>query len=335
MDIRHLRAFIAVAEHGTVSSAADVLRITQPALSRQITRLEQEFGFKLFARSGRRLLITPLGEDLIADCRNLLSHVSLLSDQAHALRRGELKVLRIATSALAIEGLFPAFLRRWEAHVPGVRIALIDADADKQLDMVERGDAHLAINVINVVRVDERRFACHLLPLFCVLAAYPRSMKIEPGDMIDINRLVDHPLLLPSTSFATRSIFDAACRLAGVRPNVAVESGAAHALLAMAEAGHGVAVIPSILFPATTALRVSRVTHRREPLNIAAAVLWDRRRALPQHAETFCHLLTQHVEHAFVIRREAKPAARRPGIDRRGARGGPTARGAKGLTPWT
>jgi DNA-binding transcriptional LysR family regulator len=301
MDIRHLRTFVAVAEHGTVSAAADVLHITQPALSRQITRLEDGFGFKLFNRSGRRLLLTAAGEELIADCRNLLSQVAALTDQAQALRRGEVTVLRIAGSALTIEGLFPAFMRGWEQQVPGVQLALIEADADKQLDMVERGEAHLAVNVVNVIRVDDRRFATHLLPLFCVLAAHPRSLKIPPVDEIDIGRLVEYPLLLPSASYATRSIFDAACRVAGLRPNVVVESGAAHALLAMAEAGHGVAVIPSVLRPSVTTLCISRVTHRREPLNIAVAVVWDRRRALPRHAQTFCRLMSEHVEHTFVI----------------------------------
>ena len=55
MDLKRLRTFVAVAEHGTVSKAAAVLNITQPALSRQIGALEYEFGFPLFERSGRRL----------------------------------------------------------------------------------------------------------------------------------------------------------------------------------------------------------------------------------------------------------------------------------------
>ena len=65
MDLKRLRTFVAVAEHGTVSKAAEVLNITQPALSRQIGSLEHEFGFELFERSGRRLLLTPRGEQLL------------------------------------------------------------------------------------------------------------------------------------------------------------------------------------------------------------------------------------------------------------------------------
>src|SRR5215207_243493 len=126
MDLRRLKTFVTVAEHGTVSKAADVLHITQPALSRQINGLEQELGFELFQRAGRRLLLTPRGEQLLGDCRSLLAHAGTVGERAQALRRGELKVLKVATSALTIEGAFPIFLHRYAERFPGVRLALIE-----------------------------------------------------------------------------------------------------------------------------------------------------------------------------------------------------------------
>jgi DNA-binding transcriptional LysR family regulator len=77
MDLRRLKTFAAVAEHGTVLRAAQVLHITQPALSRQIAGLEQEVGFELFERIGRRLLLTPRGEQFLKDSRSLLAHADL------------------------------------------------------------------------------------------------------------------------------------------------------------------------------------------------------------------------------------------------------------------
>ena len=108
--------------------------------------------------------------------------------------------------------------------------------AAEHLTMLEQGEADLAISVLNVVPVDEHRFASYLLPLFQMLAACAPTFDIERTDTIEIRQLVQHPLLLPNPSYATRNLFDAACRLAGVRPNVLVESGAAHALMALAEA---------------------------------------------------------------------------------------------------
>jgi DNA-binding transcriptional LysR family regulator len=295
MDLKPLRAFVAVAEHGTVSTAAELLHVTQPALSRQIAGLERELGFKLFARVGRRLALTELGEQFLADSRILLSHVAALGERAQALRTGDIAMLNVAASALTIEGLFPTFLHRYAEAVPGVRLNVTEAHADQHLAMLERGDAHLAINVINVVHVDDHRFASHLLPQFHVLAACAHSLGIDPGDTIDIRRLAEYPLLLPTASYATRSLFDAACRIADVRPNILVESEAAHALLALAEAGHGVAVIPSILRPDHRIMRALRVTHARKSLDIDLAVIWDKQRTLPHYAQQFSDLLTDHI----------------------------------------
>jgi DNA-binding transcriptional LysR family regulator len=86
MDLKHLQTFVAVAEHGTVSKAAVRLHTAQPALSRQIIDLEKELGIALFDRIGRRLRLTGEGEQFLGNCRSLLGHVSVLSDQVHELR---------------------------------------------------------------------------------------------------------------------------------------------------------------------------------------------------------------------------------------------------------
>jgi DNA-binding transcriptional LysR family regulator len=181
-----------------------------------------------------------------------------------------------------------------------VRLALIEAHAGDHLSLLERGDAHLAINVINVVDVDDHRFGYYLLPRFHVIAAGAPSLDLGAADTIEIRRLVDHPLLMLDTSYATRNLFDAACRMAGVRPNITLESVSSHTLLALAEAGHGVAVIPSILrVGAQGRLRTLRVAHRSEVLEIAPAVIWDKRRTLPRYANGFSELLAEHLHITF------------------------------------
>src|SRR5437764_1709510 len=75
MDLKRLRTFVTVADLGTVSKAALRLRISQSALSRQISDLEYECGFKLFDRIGRRLFLTTRGEQLLEDCRGVLGQI--------------------------------------------------------------------------------------------------------------------------------------------------------------------------------------------------------------------------------------------------------------------
>jgi DNA-binding transcriptional LysR family regulator len=193
---------VAVAELGSVSKAAQALRITQPALSRQVASLEQELGFELFERAGRRLLLTARGEQLLGDCRSLLAHAASLGERVGALRRGDIHTLRIAASALTIEALFPTFLARYAARHPEVKLALLEADAAAHLGMLERGEAHVAVNVVNSMEVDERRFATHLLPRFHVTAAAVPSLIAEAGDAIDIRRLAKYPLLVSVSASA-------------------------------------------------------------------------------------------------------------------------------------
>ena len=88
MDLRHARTFVTVAELGTVSKAAERLHTAQPALSRQISHLEQELDLKLFDRVGRRLVLTGEGEQLLGDCRSLLSCASALAERHWDEHRG-------------------------------------------------------------------------------------------------------------------------------------------------------------------------------------------------------------------------------------------------------
>jgi len=294
MDLRRLRSFVAVADHGTVSKAAEVLHITQPALSRQIGAFEQDVGFELFERSGRKLALTPRAEQLLSEFRSLLEHVNAVSEKAQALRHGEIRSLRIAASAMTIEGTFPNFMPRFVERFAGAQLTLIEADASEHLDMLALGQVHLAINVVNAVEVDDNRFGCFLLPRFYIHAIYAPAFAFPASDAIEIRKMTDYPLLLPNTTYATRNLFDAACRVAGLRPNIRVESGSPSTLLALANGGHGIAILPSMLLPGPH-LRAARVTHQGELLQIAPAVLWDKQRMLPRYAEGFSELLGEHL----------------------------------------
>ncbi|MFL5094668.1 MAG: LysR family transcriptional regulator substrate-binding protein [Xanthobacteraceae bacterium] len=125
-----------------------------------------------------------------------------------------------------------------------------------------------------------------------------------------MGRLAAYPLLLLDPSFYVRQTFDAACRLAGVKPNIFIESRTPHALLALAEAGHGVAIVPSVLPIHRYRLRIARLTHGRKPLRERFAVLWDNRRVLPPYAEDFRQSLAAYMRESFPIARPPAPKAR-------------------------
>jgi DNA-binding transcriptional LysR family regulator len=308
MDLRQLRTFVTVAEQGTVSKAALRLHVAQPALSRQISHLEEELGVKLFDRVRRRLVLTGEGEQLLGDCRTLLGAVGSLSERAQQLRRGDSGVLRVAATPQMIDGVFSTFLHRFARERPKVQVKLTEAAGLPMLAMLERGELHLGITTIRALQRDNDVFDRVELPPIEFLAASHHSVMLGKAGNVDITHLARHPLLLLESSFFVRTTFDAACRLAGLKPNIFIESRAPHTLLALAEAGHGVAIVPSVLPTSRYRLRIARITHRRRPLRLPLDIVWDKRRLLPPYARVFCESLAAHMRGVFPI---SKPAPRR------------------------
>jgi DNA-binding transcriptional LysR family regulator len=308
MDLRHTRTFVTVAELGTVSKAAQRLRIAQPALSRQISDLEHELGFKLFDRIGRRLLLTSEGEQLLSDCRGLLNYANAVGERAQLLRRGDTGVLKVAASPQFIEGVISDFLHRYAERYPNVQVKLIESVAwSDTLGMLERREIHFGQNLLHAVPAGDPRFANHPLEGVDLLAASHTPLLLGKRGAIEIARLATYPLLVLDTSFVSRRTFDATCRLAGVEASIVFESRTPHTLLAMAEKGHGVAILPSAVRIDRYPLFIARVTYRGKPLREPLAIFWDKRRLLPRYAAAFCEMLAGHVREVFPISCPSEP----------------------------
>ena len=311
MDLRRLRTFVAVAELGTVSRAALRLRITQPALSRQISDLQKELGFRVFDRVGRGLVLTTEGEQFLGDCRSALAHIDALGERVELLRHGDRGVLKVAAPPHTIESILSTFLPHYAERFPNVHVKLVEALGLDQVSMLQHGEVHVGI------RHDQggdHGFDSLALPPDEVLAACEPSLGLGHSGMIDIGQLACYPLLLLDSGYSIRRLFDAACRLAEVETNILLESRAPHTLLALAEAGHGVAIIPSLLRTDRYALKIARVTHRRKPVRDRFVLHWDKRRPMPPYAKSFCEALAAYMREVLPI---PHPTGRKIGPPRR------------------
>jgi DNA-binding transcriptional LysR family regulator len=212
----------------------------------------------------------------------------------------------MAASPQFIEGAVANFLARYEERFPNVRVKLIEAMgwADVR-GLLERGDVHLGQNLANAVQPPDSHLASHPVDFVEQLAAFHPSSALGRGT-IEIEHLAPHPLLLLDRSYIFRRTFDAACRLAGIEPNVAFESRTPHTLLAMAESGRGVAIVPSTLRVNRYVLRVAGVAYRGTPLREPLAIFWDNRRPLPEYATAFCQMLAGYVRETFPVTRPHK-----------------------------
>ena len=301
MDLKRLRTFVTIAEQGTVSKAALRLRLTQPALSRQMHDLQQELGIQLFDHVGRRLVLTSEGEQLLDECRSLLAQARSLSERTQLLRSGDAGILRFAASPVQIDAVLSTFLHRYSQRYPKVEMKLVEAVGPDIRSMLARGEIHLGL-LLHADRVDFSHFASEPVPPVELLAVCRASFPLMRGKVMEISRLAPHPLLLLDSGFLVRRTFDAACRLTGFQPNVLIESRAPSNLLALAEAGHGIAVIPSVVLTHRYALRIVRLTHEGKPLREPLGIVWDKRRMLPRYARDFAEMLAAHMRGIFPIK---------------------------------
>jgi len=307
MDLRHLRTFVTVAETGTVSRAAQQLHIAQPALSRQIAALEEELGVALFDRVGGRLVLSNAGARLLGDCRGLLNYARELGERAQELRRPDAGVLQVAASPHFIDSVFPEFLRRYSKRFPAVQVTLRDIIGPDTIGLLERGEIHVAQVSPRLLRPGQQHVASDPLPAVEMLACCHPDLPIGRGGTVEIETLAPYPLLQTGAEYVIRRTFDAACRLAGFEPNNALESRAPHALLAMAEAGHGVAIIPSALRTHRYFLRIARVTYRRKVIREPLCLVHDRRRPQPAYAVAFREMLAAYARSVFPVTKPVEP----------------------------
>src|SRR2546421_9119523 len=186
MDLKRLRTFVAVVDLGSVAKVAFRLRVSQSALSRQISDLEYECGFKLFDRIGRRLFLTTRGEQLLGDCRGVLGQMGSLGERIELLKRGDSGVLKLAAPPQTIESVLSKFLPRYAERFPNVRVKLTEALGMDQVPLIERGEVDVGI------RHDQGAnpwFDSLAMPPDDVLAAGLPSLQLGRDGMIDINPL--------------------------------------------------------------------------------------------------------------------------------------------------
>lgn len=303
MNLRHLRAFATIVDVGGFARAAARLHLSQPALSRQIHTLESDLGVPLFDRIGRRVQLTPQGEDLLRRSRRLLAEADSLSERARELKSGETGVLRVAATPQVIENLLAPFLIKYRGRHPGVEVHIIEDGGARLLARLERGEVHLSIT-----QVSTSRFEGQILYPMHVIAALPSRHHLANKRLLEITELADEPVLVLQPGFGSREWFDIACDMAHIKPRVLLESAAPHTLAALVATGYAIAVLPSNASMPHDGVRPIPLLYRGASIGRWAHVAWDPERFLAPYARQFVAELTAHCQRDFPGRALIKSA---------------------------
>ncbi len=243
MELRHLRYFEAVARHSHVTRAAAELHIAQPALSKQISQLEQELGVALFDRIGRNVRLTEAGESLLPHVHAILTQVEAArAEMAErvGLRRGRASV---GTPPTVGTQLLPRALADFNRAYPGIELRLHEAGIQTLLGLLETGTVDVA-----VVTLPVNDPSLTIVPLFSedLMIAVGREHRLAHHTNVTITELQNESWLLSPENYELRDATLSACRRAGFTPRIVLDGGEMDTLLRLVAAGMGIALIPRL-----------------------------------------------------------------------------------------
>jgi len=266
MELRTLRYFLAIVDHGSVTAAARQVHIAQPAISRQVQGLEAELGVKLFLRDGRRLRLSPAGRRLLPIVRDLIARADSARATMTALAQGIQVHLTVAAHPTTIADVIAPFVAtRGE---PFVTPTFVVATADGAYDALARAEVDLAIST----SPPPRDTASQLVARFPIWAQVPSSHPWAGHDRIGLSTLLRQPLVLLDLTHGTRRVFEDEVRRIHGSYRVAAEVGVPGIAQAMAASGIGVAVLTDD--PAYE-LRRLYIDGSDGPLHISLHAVWD------------------------------------------------------------
>ncbi len=244
MELRHLRYFIAVAEHESIRLAAQRIHVTQPAISRQIQDLETELGFLLFERQRNRLVLTPAGRSYLDEARLALARLEAAAKSGRRLAKGLSGQLRIGfVENAGWDGLVPDTFARFQETVPDVDLELRPQNSPHQIEDILSGALDGGF-IYHIGALPAELVAVPLIEQGVVLAA-PRSWGIESGSAVALRALAERPFILfPRAMYpAYHDIMIEACRRIDVTLNVVQEENTETAILALVCSGVGGAIV--------------------------------------------------------------------------------------------
>src|SRR5689334_24346787 len=242
VEIRQLRAFVAIAESGTFTAGAARVHVTQAAISMQIRQLESEIGARVFVRAPRHVILTEAGEQLLRRARHILREHDAALDEIAELAGAERGRLRIGSaSAMVLSEQLPAILKELRKQHPAAEIAVTSGTSEVLVDQILAGEVDVAFVSLPV---DVRGIKTERLSEDQLVAIASPRHKLAKQKTISAYTLAGERLILGERGGNTRRLIDQFFAQAGVTLRVAMELSRQQAIKRMVEEDMGVGIVP-------------------------------------------------------------------------------------------
>jgi len=230
MEINHLKAFVEVAKQEHITKAADIMHISQPALSKTIRLLENELGVSLFDRAGKRILLNENGRILLSRANSILLELREIPTEIQEYNSTLQN--EVVLSMQAGSKLLPVLLQGFRSLHPEIKFSV-----------TQEKDADISVFATRLPILEEN---CTLLLKERILLAIPTQHPMANCTSINLIDVKNEPFLSLSTKKSLGQITFEYCQMAGFKPKVIIESDNPATIRDMLPLGMGLSFIPEI-----------------------------------------------------------------------------------------
>lgn len=244
MNIRDLKYLVAVAETQHFGKAADMCFVSQPTLSMQLKKLEEELNVQLFERTSKKVIITDIGKELVEKARRVLAEIDELKQSAQMAQDPFSGQIRLGIIPTMGPYLLPRLLSKVHDQYPNLELVLYEDKTEVITDKLKRGELDA---IILALPIDDDGFATESLFVEDFYAAVPKSHKLAKKKSLFIDDLKDENLLLLGEGHCFRDQALEACRFSGAHLKSGFQATSLETLKHMVAAGAGVTLFPKMM----------------------------------------------------------------------------------------
>lgn len=292
-DMRHIRAFLAVARIGNFTRAASELHVSQSALTVQIKQLEDSLGVSLFDRGKRRVALTDAGRDVLGPLERILVDTESIVSRTReltSLRRGLVTMAVLPSLAARI---VPKAIQKFTKMYPGVVVRIRDIVAEKIIEVVKKEEVDFGIS--NRLRPDkELKTSLLLTDRLCAFVS--RNHLLAKQETMTLIDLAAHQLIVTGRDSGVREILEDALRKAKRPLAIAYETNYISTVLGLAKEGLGIAILPEVAADMDRSLQLHSVAIISPVLSRKIEIIEKKDRSLSPSAAQMVKILKQITE---------------------------------------
>ncbi|MDH5822160.1 DNA-binding transcriptional regulator OxyR [Luteimonas sp. RD2P54] len=308
MNLRDLKYLVALADHKHFGRAAAACFVSQPTLSTQIRKLEDELGVSLVERAPRKIMLTPAGREAAERARRIVAEVEQMKEAARREQDPESGAVRLGIFPTLAPYLLPHVIPRLRARFPKLELLLVEEKSDVLLGRLRDGRLDAAVLALPV---DDDQLHCE--PLFeePFLLAVPEGHPLAGRDGLRMEELADQRLLLLEDGHCLRDQALEVCHLGGAGERSEFRATSLETLRQMVAANVGVTLLPMLAVQPPVAhsrsIRLLPFLDSRPSRRIA--MVWRRSSAMDAFLHQLADVFAQLPAELFEYRPPAHPPA--------------------------